>query len=604
MKKYLNLIVSVIIGVALHAQTMEVVEKDHDISRKARKGFLGAIEKNEAAGTFDMIYVLKSNDKKVITETYTFDKDLNLKNTVKEEEEIEKVKKKYKWFKFKGETYESKSVFVRSNAKGEMVFREKTIKFKWSWFRGGYAKKVILGDKVKPKDEESGARYMFRGGYYENDPEEYLLVCAGLKDGKDVAGSFLKYHIIFVDKEVNITKKEEISFSFAKAPVFSEPLADDDPTSNDLNPRDWIIIFAPQGGPGMGKVEGNPKSYSYFRYSFDGKLKEKLDFDAPVVGWRVLGAFLKDGQVYLYGPGIGKDKHYNEIFKGSIIANTSDEEGESKGKGLLGGIKSLAGGEFTQVTQDEIDTRLDDMKYTNFQVARINNGKLGFISSPSIDDINKSNVKPDGQKKSIEFDGKRFITTGVTIAAGNNIFISGQDFKVDGLGKNKGTRLYKGLFLLQFDANGSYLRNYGVELDQRKYLGMFSKGITPDMVPATSVLEESPDGKKIYWLINICKAIDTDTDVDNDYNFVTGTQTTTYTTTFTPLYSVQYGVIDAMNGKATDFKTLGEDEKRKYYLLPDKYLLRLNNYIIFLSETTKGDKLLLSRFDLAGQKAF
>jgi hypothetical protein len=603
MKKLFTFLISLSLFITLQAQ-MEVLEKDHDISRKARKGFLGAVEKNETNGTFDMIYVLKSNDKKVITETYTFDKDLNLKNTVKEEEEIEKVKKKYKWFKFKGETYESKSVFVRSNAKGEMVFREKTIKFKWSWFRGGYAKKVILGDKVKPKDEESGARYMFRGGYYENDPEEYLLVCAGLRDGKDVAGSFLKYHIIFVNKEVSITKKDEISFSFAKAPVFSEPLADDDNASNDDNPRDWVLIFAPQGGPGMGKVEGNPKSYTFFRYSYNGTLKEKFDFEVPVAGWRVLGAFLKDGQVYLYGPGIGKDKHYNEIFKGPIIANTSDEEGESKGKGLLGGIKSLAGGEFTQVTQDDIDTRLDDLKYSNFQVAKLSNGKLEFISSPAIDDINKSNVKPDGQKKSIDFDGKRFITTGVGVVAGNNIFITGQDFKLDGLGKNKGTRLYKGLFLLQFDANGKYLRNYGLELDQKKYMGMFSGGITPDMVPAYSLLTESPDGKKIYWMIHLCKAIDKDTDIDTDYNYFTGTQTNTYTTTFTPLYSVQYGIIDASSGKASDFKTLGEDEKRKFYLLPDKNMLHLTNYMIYLSETTKGDKLLLSRFDLAGQKAF
>jgi hypothetical protein len=586
----------------MHSQMMDVMEKDHDISRKARKGFLGAVEKNEAAGTFDMIYILKSNDKKVITETYTFDKDLNLKNTVKEEEEIEKVKTKYKWFKFKGETYESKSVFVRSNAKGEMVFREKTIKFKWSWFRGGYAKKVILGDKVKPKDEESGARYMFRGGYYENDPEEYLLVCAGLRDGKDVAASFLKYHIIFVDKEVNISKKDEISFSFAKSPVFSEPLSDDDATSNDDNPRDWVIIFAPQGGPGMGKVEGNPKSYTYLRYSYDGKLKEKFDFDVPVVGWRVLGAFLKDGQVYLYGPGIGKDKHYNEIFKGPIIANTSDEEGESKGKGLLGGIKSLAGGEFTQVTQDEIDTRLDGMKYTNFQVAKVSSGKLAFISSPGIDEINKINVRPDGQKKTVEFDGKRFITTTVGVGANNNIFISGQDFKIDGLGKNKGTRLYKGLFLLQFDANGKYLRNYGVELDQRKYLGMFSGGITPDMVPVYSLLLESPDGNYINWLIHLCKAIDKDTDFDSDYNFVTGTLTTTTTTTFTPLYSVQFGVIDPVNGKASDFKTLGEDENRKFYLMPDKNRLLFDKYIIYLSETMKGDKVLLSRFDLSAGK--
>jgi hypothetical protein len=600
MKKYLCLIITIIIGAALHAQIMEVLEKDHDISRKARKGFLGAIEKNEASGTFDMIYVLKSNDKKVITETYTFDKELNLKNKVKEEEEIEKVKTKYKWFKYKGENYETRSVYVRSNMKGEMVFREKIISYKWSWLRGGYAKKVKLGDKIKPKDEASGARYMFRGGYYDNDAGEYLLVCAGLKDGKDMAGSFLRYHIIFVDKNVNISKKDEISFSFAKAPVFSEPLADEDPASMDDNPRDWILIFAPQGGAGMGKTEGDPKQYTYLRYGFDGTLKEKLDFAVPVIGWRILGAFLKEGNVYLYGPGIGKDKHYNETFKGPILANTSDEEGESKKGGILGAMK--IGGEASQVTQDEIDTRLDDLKYTHFQVAKVYGSKLIFISSPSIDDINKYNVKPEGQKKAVEFDGKRFITTTVGVGANNNIFISGQDFKIDGLGKNKGTRLYKGLFLLQFDANGKYLRNYGVELDQRKYLGMFSGGITPDMVPVYSLLLESPDGNYINWLIHLCKAIDKDTDFDSDYNFVTGTQTTSTTTTFTPLYSVQFGVIDPVNGKASDFKTLGEDENRKFYLMPDKNRLLFDKYIIYLSETMKGDKVLLSRFDLSAGK--
>src|SRR4051812_40334597 len=99
-----------LIGQKSFAQ-LDVVEKEHDISRKARKGYLGAIETNSEKNTFDVIFVLKSSSTKVITETYTFDKDLALINIVKDEDEIEKVKKKYKWFKFKGETYETKSVF-------------------------------------------------------------------------------------------------------------------------------------------------------------------------------------------------------------------------------------------------------------------------------------------------------------------------------------------------------------------------------------------------------------------------------------------------------------------------------------------------------------
>lgn len=597
LKPFLFLLTVSLLTQTLSAQ-MEVLEKDQNISRKARKGFLGAIEANPGKNTFDLIFVLKSTNSKVITETYTFDKELNLVNTVKNEDEVERVKQKYKWFKFKGETYESKSVFVRANAKQEMVFREKTIRYKWSWLRGGYAKKVILGDKVKPKDESSGARYMFRGGYYENDPEGYMLVCGGLRDGKDYAGSYLRYHILKADKDVNLDKKDEIVFTSAKAPIVSQPMEDDDPSTNDDNPRDWVLIFAPQGGSGMGKVEGDPKQYSYFRYSPDGKLKEKFDFTVPVPGWRVLGAFERDGQVYLYGPGIGKDKFSNEIFKGPILANTSDEEGESKSGGMFAGIKSIAGGEFAQITQDQIDTRLDEMKYSHFQVAKLTAGKLEFISNPSIDDINDKNVKPEGQKKTMEFDGKRFITTGITINSANNIFVAGQDYKLDNSGKNKGSRLYKGLSLLQFGEDGAYKRNFGVELDQKKYMGMFTKGLTPNMFPAYSTLYESGDKQKLYWMILMCKAIDKDTDIDTDYNYFAGTRTTTVTNTYSPLYSIEYGVIDPVTGKASDFKTLGEDEKRKFYLFPDKNVVRLNNYLIYLSETEKGDKVLLSRFDL------
>lgn len=598
MKKFLLFVVSFFCIHAIVSAQLDVLEKDYAVSRKARKGYLGSIETHPSQNTFDLIYVLKSGSNKIITETYTYDKDLALINTVKEEDDVDKVKTKYKWFKFKGETYERQSVFVRANMKQEMVFRDKTIRFKWSWFRGGYAKKVILGDKVKPKDEESGARYMFRGGYYENDAEGYMLVCAGLRDGNDNAGSYLKYHILSADKDVNLTKKDEITFTYAKAPIVSQPMEDDDPATNDDKPRDWVLIFAPQGGPGMKKVEGDAKMYTYCRYSPTGALIEKFDFSAPVTGWRILGAFERDGQVYLYGPGIGKDKYNNEIFKGPILSNTSDEEGESKGGGLLGGLKALTGGEFAQVTQDAIDKRLDEMKYSNFQVAKLTAGKLAFISQPTIDELNDHNVKPEGQKRKMEFDGKRFITTGISLNSSNNVFIAGQDYKLDNMGKNKGSRLYKGLFLLQFAPDGTYMRNYGVELDQRKYLGMFTKGLTPDMYPAYSRIMESPDHTKIYWMITMCKAIDKDTDIDSDYNFFSGTTTTTTTTSYSPLYSVEYGVINTATGTASEFKTLGEDEKRKFYLFPDKNVLQLNNYVVYLSETEKGDKILLSRFDL------
>lgn len=612
MKKFIFLL-SLILSLNAMAQ-LSVVEKPHDITRKARKGYLGAVEPNPTNGTFDMIYVLKSNSRKIITETYTFDKNLDLINTIKEEEEVEKVRKKYKWFRYRGEEYRSKSVYVRGNMKGEMIFREKTVLYRWSWWRGGYGKKIILGNKVKPVDETTGDRYMFRGGYYEDDMNGNLMVLAGLKEGKDYMSSYKNYQIILLDSVANITVKADIKFSTPNAPVFSEILEDDDPSSQDENPRDWILIFAPQGGKAFKGADLAPAGdYTYVRISPEGKIKEQHIITSPIAGWRILGAVEKKGQVYLYGPSIDKDNRYsNDIFKGAVIANTTNEDAASDKApaksggfgGFVSSIKGMVTGESFQVTQEEIDARLDEMKYTNFQVTAIKDGKLAFLSSPTVDEINANLIIPTGQKKEIEFDGKRFITTNIRVTNNGDIFICGQDYKMSagvkvlGMGNGDKHRMYQGLFMLQFDANGKYKRNYGLKLDQKRNGGSgFTEGLTPNMIPATSDIEESSDGNKIYWLISMCKAVDKDVDIDVDYGFYS--RTTTTTTTFTPLMSVQYGTIDVASGTTSDFKTLGEDENRKFYLMQDRNKVRLENYIILLSETTKGDKILLSRFDIS-----
>jgi hypothetical protein len=57
--------------------------------------------------------------------------------------------------------------------------------------------------------------------------------------------------------------------------------------------------------------------------------------------------------------------------------------------------------------------------------------------------------------------------------------------KVFGIGSDA-HKVYQGLFMLQFDANGAYKRNFGLKLDQKKYAGAFSDGLTPNMFPAYS----------------------------------------------------------------------------------------------------------------------
>lgn len=169
-----------------------------------------------------------------------------------------------------------------------------------------------------------------------------------------------------------------------------------------------------------------------------------------------------------------------------MIANTTNENAASdKAPAKSGGLVALSillkvwqQVKCFQVTQEEIDARLDEMKYTNFQIAAVKDGKLNFVSSPTVDEINANLVTPTGQKKEIEFDGKRFITTNIGVTNNGDIFICGQDYKMSsgvkvmGMGGDK-HRMYQGLFMLQFDANGKYPNATLVKIRSKKWWQWF-----------------------------------------------------------------------------------------------------------------------------------
>ncbi|WP_295675521.1 hypothetical protein, partial [uncultured Mucilaginibacter sp.] len=166
-KKFLPGMVALAMLCATQAYAqLPVLEKSYDISRKAKNGFLGGIEVDQAKGTFDMIYVLRSSDRKIKREIYTFDKELNLINTVKDEEEVEKMRHKYKWFNFKGDTRVTHSLTASANLTQKLVFRKKEITWKYLWLTGSYSKSVKQLEKVKPVSDNS-EQYIFRGGSYE-----------------------------------------------------------------------------------------------------------------------------------------------------------------------------------------------------------------------------------------------------------------------------------------------------------------------------------------------------------------------------------------------------------------------------------------------------
>lgn len=582
---------------------LPILEKSYDISRKAKNGFLGGVDVDEAKGTFDMIYILRSSDRKIKREIYTFDKELNLINTVKDEEDVAKMRTRYKWFNFKGDSRVTHSLSASANLTQKLVFRKKEITWKYLWLSGSYSKSVKQLEKVKPTTDNS-EQYVFRGGAYEVKTDSTVLVVAGIQEKKnDLVNSMLHYQILSCDNNVNIKTLGTIDFQYANAPIYSAPLDDDDSElDNDDNPRDWILVFAPQGGSGLSKVS-DPKTnnYTYVRLNTKGEVLEKFNFSSPTNGWRILGAYEHEGSVFLYGSANNKDpdsKYINQLYKTTMVPTTSaddDEKEESSAGSSSGfgafktGFSALTGSADFGVTQSKIDLILDELKYSNFQIGKIHDGKFDFLSDPTIDDFDKIKAKPSDQKKYVEFDGKSFVINGISFSKAGDIFVNGQDFK-----KVKNKRSYKGVYMFQFDPQGNLKRNYGVFLDQSKTSGFFnSSPLTSDNIASRSYIQESGDSKNLYWMMRMAKS------VHKESNTTFGIGSSITTTTWSPLFSMEYGSINIADSQLSDFKTLGESEKKKFYLFANIPSTRIDNYSLFFSETEKGDKILISRVDLS-----
>lgn len=572
-----------------------ILEKPYEVSRKAKNGYLGAIEMNKAKETMDMTFILPSmTARKIKYEIYTYDKDLNLLNTVKEEEFVDKARLRWKWFNFKGDNFVYNSLTASTDMTGGLVFRKKQTFGAYIWATGSYYRHIKQLDKVKPKTEND-LKYRYKCAY-EIEADSSVLVIVG-KPEKKTFNDYKNFEVMSCDNQVNITTVDKLDFQYPQTVIFSAPLQDEqEDLDNDDFPRDWIVVFAPCG---MFKKDADPKptNFTYVRLSSKGKILEKFNFDSPSNGWRIQGAYEKDGSVFLYGSAITKnpaDTYFDKMYSGKqMVATTSASAAEKAeanatgGPGAAGAISAFSsmGAQDLGQTQEAVDVALDELKYTNFQIGKVTNKKFDFLSSPDIDAFEAKQAKPTDQKKFVRFDGKKFVISGISFSSSGDIFISGQDFT-----KKDDKRIYKGLYMFQFDPKGDLKKNYGVFIDQKKKSGFFNKSpLTSDMIIASNYIHESADGKSLYWLLKSAKSIHKET--------VTGWTTTT--TTWTPLFGFDYGNINIGNGELGEFKTFGDEEKRSFYLFKNTTSYKMGNYLYFFSETERGDKILLTRMDLS-----
>lgn len=441
---YLGLSLMFLVAAAVPgtAQTLEA-ENTYEITGKSKRGALGNVEFDADKGTYTLTYVTKANDKKAKFQIYTFDKDFNFLNFEEDEIEFEKAKTKYKWFKYQGELYTVEGLFVEPNLMGTLVLRQKQITYKYDWFLLGYYKDVDVLKKLKPKSDE-GKKYHYLA-HAEDDNTGEVLILVGVKDniGKnaDPYRQFKEMKVLKFDYDVNLIGETSFNFDYPMSVAFARYIDDGEGGVGGMS-----FVFAPMGGPGMGKVaDPNKSNYSYIRVNADPEVVDNIRFDSPAPYWQINEMVIDYGNddVYLFGPSaMGKDKYYNQLTATS--------------------------------------------KFKAVQLMKVSGNKIEYLTETDLEEFEAKLKKPSNQKKSPSYEGKKFQIANYKLASNGDFIVSGQNFKPS----NEGPQ-FQDILGFHFDNKGVLKSQYSIDTEEsNKYAK--SAG-------AEQVFIENASGDKMYW---------------------------------------------------------------------------------------------------------
>jgi hypothetical protein len=516
------------------AQTLDI-EKTYEVSKEAMKGFIHSVENDEAKQQLSFIYRVRAKRNQAKFITYTFDYNFNMLNTSEDIVDFEKeIPSKYKPKKYRGEAYEVEGLYVEPNMMGTLVVKRKVTRFNWNWLRMAYSWNVSVEGKLKAKTDDD--KKLFYHSHIENLNDGTAMILAGEK-GSPKNGPFnhmMNFHIMKYD--VNLTKLADVTVNFEAPQAVVKTFGYPEDGSEDKT--DMIVVFAPtkaKGYVGPKIWSKTPNEYTYVRVSYDGKLLDKVTFQSPGSIWRmddfVIG---KDGAVYLYGP-----------------ANDDPED--------------------YFISQLEING--DKQRWPRFQLAKLDKGKLEFVSATTMDDFKaKLKAQPDG-KKGDSYSGRRIAFTGAVISPSNEIILSGQNY---GMNRNeKGQivgREYEDLVMFHFDATGKLISQYTMNKKQKSYDADYQ------------FFEFSSDKKYMYW-----------TYFDN-----IGTRTVKELDIVLekPLGVPKIGKIDLSTGSFEKYSEFGKGENFVHYNTLNYLKLTNTNQVCFLGENKKGSVLWFVRANL------
>lgn len=507
------------------AQSLDL-EKTYKVTSKAKKGVLARVEFDETKETYTLIYVTKSTEKLTRFQIFTFDKDFNFIDLKEEEMEMDKAKEKFTWFTFRGELYTVEGIAVEPNLLGTLILKQKRVTYKYDWFLLGYYKEVELLKKVKPKTEDG--RTLFYHTHVEDDKTGSVYVLCGVKEkigkGGDPMLHQKDFYVLKYNSNLELEKEVNFKFEFPQSVAFTRYLPkyyEDDPENTGVD--GIVFTFAPMGGTGLDKYADPVKeNYTYIRLDDQLNLVDRIPFKSFAAYWKIDEMIhnTATNEVFLFGPSaLGKDKYYN--------------------------------------------MSLGVTKFKAVQLLKISNHAVEYFTETDLEEFKSKLKTPPSQRKSPDYEGKKFQIANYHIAGNGDFFVVGQNFNPNSKGPN-----FNDIVAFHFDSKGVLKSQYG--LDTKESNAYAKSSGTPQFFVER--------GDNLYWFLQEINGV--------------------YASKGKVLSYPRVGKISLASGTVSDFKEYGGDGD--YYLDPKFPYLQTNeaDKLVFFGSDKKGKEIWFLRLKL------
>ncbi len=507
--------VALIVFTCCSAKAQQSQESVQPLSKKAIKGFIYGINKNDK-GDLNITYKIAGDNKAdVFFENYAFDKQIKFISSsdanVPKEDREDRVK-----------------TIIYATVGGCTSFDILSMKLKlhkrvlqqsWSHEKQKYiTTKVVTDENIKAKND-NGKAYKGIASYESSVAgDETFIIAANDKKEKKQANPF---YILKISPDLDITERT-IDISGNQSLVYCDQLANDD----------VIMVFAPKKG------EGDPSAYTYLRYSIKGDLINKVPFKSPSNNMLIINMEEKNDAVYFCATSTKSKEAYSEVFED---------------------YASISNPCFTDAQNDQ-DLRWENKsneKMEKFHLLKFKGDQMIFASTASVSDF-KSKFKASGKGASA-YKGNKFSISKFFVTADEEFLIAGQltghAVIKSGYGSLGNTptgsymKTYLDIICMHFDKNGELKAQYGVErLNDDKKSEIFD--IRQNFYLGS-------DKKTLYWEM---------LEVKGAKGYSGFMDAMNGNLTYFPHYFPRIAKIDLSGTNVSDFTVLGN---QKYYLRKD-----------------------------------